>query len=126
MRISASLRTTQEPAVSDDPSNLEFKPRPTGSVMGFPAHGGRSGALGEVHSRPHPLFGKPRVLVQLSFMTEGGSGVDHAVLSALSRRLGIAAPDRQAVHRNDRVVGPRFPADQFVALLHPQYAFHLG
>ena len=31
-------------------------------------------------------------------MTEGGSGVDHAVLSELSRRLGIAAPDRQARH----------------------------
>ncbi len=84
--------------MSDDPSNLEFKPRPTGSVMGFPAHEGRPGALGEVHSRPHPLVEKPRVLVQLSFMTEGGSSVDHAVLSELSRRLGIAAPDRQARH----------------------------
>ncbi|TIT82607.1 MAG: DUF3422 family protein, partial [Mesorhizobium sp.] len=66
--------------------------------MGFPAHGGRSGALGEVHARPHPLIEKPRVLIQLSFMTEGGSGVDHAVLSEMSRRLGIAAPDRQARH----------------------------
>lgn len=81
-----------------DPSSLEFLPRATGSVMGFPAHEGRPGALGEVHSRPYPLVDTPRVLVQLSFMTEGGSGVDHAVLSELSRRLGIAAPDRQARH----------------------------
>ncbi|RWC56470.1 MAG: DUF3422 family protein, partial [Mesorhizobium sp.] len=84
--------------MSDETSNLEFQPRAQGSVMGFPAHGGRSGALGEVHARPHPLIEKPRVLIQLSFMTEGGSGVDHAVLSEMSRRLGIAAPDRQARH----------------------------
>ena len=45
--------------------------------MGFPAHEGRPGALGEVHARPHPLIETPRVLVQLAFMTEGGSGVDH-------------------------------------------------
>lgn len=81
-----------------DPTSLEFLPRATGSVMGFPAHEGRPGALGEVHSRPHPLVEQPRVLVQLSFMTDGGSGVDHAVLSELSRRLGIAAPDRHARH----------------------------
>lgn len=81
-----------------DPSSLEFLPRSTGSVMGFPAHEGRPGALGEVHSRPHPLVESPRVIVQLSFMTEGGSAVDQAVLSELSRRLGIAAPDRQARH----------------------------
>jgi len=66
--------------------------------MGFPAHEGRPGALGEVHARPHPLVATPRVLVQLSFMTDAGSSVDHAVLSELSRRLGIAAPDRQARH----------------------------
>ncbi|MGO4842868.1 DUF3422 domain-containing protein, partial [Rhizobiaceae sp. 2RAB30] len=58
------------------PSSLEFLPRATGSVMGFPAHGERPGALGEVHSRPHPLVETPRVLIQLSFMTEAGSGVD--------------------------------------------------
>ncbi|MDX8436925.1 DUF3422 family protein [Mesorhizobium abyssinicae] len=84
--------------MSDETSNLEFQPRAQGSVMGFPAHGGRAGALGEVHARPHPLIEKSRVLIQLSFMTEGGSGVDHAVLSEMSRRLGIAAPDRQARH----------------------------
>ncbi len=84
--------------MSDTPSSLEFRPRATGSVMGFPAHEGRPGALGEVHARPHPLVAAPRVLIQLSFMTEGGSGVDLAVLTELSMRLGIAAPDRQARH----------------------------
>ncbi|PAP95132.1 DUF3422 family protein [Mesorhizobium wenxiniae] len=84
--------------MADDPSNLKFQPRVEGSVMGFPAHQGRPGALGEVHARPHPLVEKPRVLVQLSFMTEAGSGVDQAVLSELSRRLGIAAPDPHARH----------------------------
>ncbi len=84
--------------MSQEPPQLQFTPLATGSVMGFPAHPGRPGAIGEVHSRPHPLVEKPRVLIQLSFMTEGGFGVDHAVLSELSRRLGIAAPDRQARH----------------------------
>jgi len=81
-----------------EPSKTEFTSLATGSVLGFPAHGGRPGALGEVHSRPHPLIEVPRILIQLSFMTEGGSGVDHAVLAELSRRLGMAAPDRQARH----------------------------
>ncbi|HMM64669.1 MAG TPA: DUF3422 family protein [Mesorhizobium sp.] len=84
--------------MSDTPSSLEFRPRATGSVMGFPAHEGRPAALGEVHARPHPLMAAPRVLIQLSFMTEGGSSVDHAVLTELSMQLGIAAPDRQARH----------------------------
>jgi uncharacterized membrane-anchored protein len=70
----------------------------TGTVMGFPAHDGRAGALGEVHSRPHPLITTPRNLIQLAFMTEGGSTVDHAVLAELSRRLGIAPPERHARH----------------------------
>ncbi|MGB3832596.1 MAG: DUF3422 family protein [Mesorhizobium sp.] len=84
--------------MSDTPSSLEFRPRATGSVMGFPAHEGRPAALGEVHARPHPLMAAPRVLIQLSFMTEGGSSVDHAVLTELSMQLGIAVPDRQARH----------------------------
>jgi uncharacterized membrane-anchored protein len=71
---------------------------PTGAVMGFPAHEGRPGAIGEVHARPHPLISGPRILLQLSFLTEGGSAVDHAVLGELSRRLGIAPPDKQARH----------------------------
>jgi uncharacterized membrane-anchored protein len=84
--------------VTVEPSRLDFTSSLTGTVMGFPAHAGRPGAIGEVHARPHPLIDAPRVLVQLSFMTEGGSTVDHAVLAELSRRLGIAAPDRQARH----------------------------
>lgn len=74
------------------------QPLATGSVLGFPAHEGRPAALGELHSRPHPLIESPRLLLQLAFMTEAGSGVDHAVLAQLSRRLGIAAPDRGARH----------------------------
>lgn len=80
------------------PAQNEFAAAASGSVLGFPAHHGRSQALGEVHARPHPLIETPRILIQLSFMTDGGSGVDHAVLGELSRRLGIAAPDRQARH----------------------------
>ncbi|WP_235911887.1 DUF3422 family protein [Mesorhizobium xinjiangense] len=72
--------------------------RLTGSVMGFAAHEARAGATGEVHARPHPLISAPRRLIQLSFMTEGGSTVDHAVLAELSRRLGMSPPDRQARH----------------------------
>lgn len=70
----------------------------TGTVKGFPAHADRAAALGEVHARPHPMLVRPRVLIQLAFMTEGGFAVDHAVLCELSRRLGVAAPDRQARH----------------------------
>ncbi|MEX0404568.1 DUF3422 family protein [Aquibium sp. LZ166] len=70
----------------------------TGTVMAFRAHEARAGAVGEVHARPYPLIETPRHLIQLAFMTEGGSTVDHAVLSELSRRLGMAPPDRQARH----------------------------
>jgi len=70
----------------------------TGTVLGFPANGGRSAALGEVHARPHPLVEQPRLLIQLAFMTEAGSAVDQAVLAELSRRQGVAPPDRQARH----------------------------
>jgi uncharacterized membrane-anchored protein len=82
--------------MSDNPSSLEFRRRANGGVLGFPAHDGRAGALGEVHARPHALIEAPRLLIQLAFMTEGGSAVDHAVLSALSRRLGVAVPDQSA------------------------------
>jgi uncharacterized membrane-anchored protein len=70
----------------------------TGAVMGFPAHLDRSGAIGEVHARPHPLIEPPRLLVQLSFMTDAGSGADQAVLADVSRRQGVAAPDGKARH----------------------------
>lgn len=86
--------------MSGEMANPGFRHRANGTVMGFPAHEGRPEALGEVHARPHPLVSAPRLLIQLSFMTEAGSGVDHAVLSELSRRLGIAAPDRRARHHS--------------------------
>jgi uncharacterized membrane-anchored protein len=82
--------------MSSDPSSLEFRRRATGGVLGFPAHDGRAGALGEVHARPHALIAAPRLLIQMAFMTEGGTSVDHAVLSAMSRRLGVAPPDPSA------------------------------
>lgn len=81
-----------------EPSKLASTSSLTGAVMGFAAHEGRPGALGELHARPYPLIAPPRVLVQLSFVTDGGSTVDHAVLAELSRRLGVATPDRQARH----------------------------
>lgn len=58
----------------------------------------RAQVLGEVHSRPYALVTTPRVIFQLAFMTEGGSIVDHAVLSELSRSRGIAPPGRDANH----------------------------
>lgn len=67
-------------------------------VMGFPGHAERSVALGEVHARPYPLIDTPRILIQLAFMTEGGSTVDHAVLAELSRSIGVASPARDARH----------------------------
>jgi len=67
-------------------------------LLGFAVHEGRSGAIGEVHARPYPLVPAPRLLIQVSFVTIAGSVVDHAVLSELSRRQGVAAPDRQARH----------------------------
>lgn len=79
-------------------SGSEMDDRLAGAVLGFPAHGERAIALGEVHARPYPLIEAPRVLIQLAFMTEGRSNVDLAVLGALSRRLGIAAPDAEARH----------------------------
>ena len=64
----------------------------------FPVAPMRAQALGEVHSRPYALVSTPRVIFQLAFMTEGGSIVDHAVLSELSRSRGIAPPGRDANH----------------------------
>lgn len=70
----------------------------TGSVLGFPAHAYRSGAVGEVHARPTPLVASPCLLVQMAFITEAGTSVDNAVLANLSRQLGIAPPTRDAQH----------------------------
>lgn len=64
--------------------------------FGFPVAADRSLALGEVHARPYPLITSPRVIVQLAFMTDGGSSVDNAVLAQLSRARGVAAPQADA------------------------------
>jgi len=64
--------------------------------FGFPVSADRSLALGEVHARPYPLISSPRVIVQLAFMTDGGSTVDNAVLAQLSRARGVAAPQADA------------------------------
>jgi uncharacterized membrane-anchored protein len=84
--------------VSIEPSALENATPVAGTVMGFAAYPARPGAIGEVHARPHPLIESPRVLVQLSFMTETGSPKDWAILAELARTLGVAAPDQQARH----------------------------
>ncbi len=90
--------TAERAAVNDEAPKPEPSPRLVGTVLGMTAHEGRPPAVGEVHARPHPLIEAPRALVQLAFMTEGGPAVDQAVLADLSRRLGIAAPDRHARH----------------------------
>lgn len=84
--------------MNDESAKREAGRWPAGAVFGMPAHESRAVATGEVHARPHPLIEAPRALVQLSFMTEGGSAVDRAVLAELSRRLGVAAPDSHARH----------------------------
>ncbi|WP_306119284.1 MULTISPECIES: DUF3422 family protein [unclassified Roseitalea] len=67
-------------------------------AFGFPVHPQRSVALGEVHSRPAPSVTAPRALLKLCFVTDGGSGVDQAVLAELSRRQGVAPPAENARH----------------------------
>jgi uncharacterized membrane-anchored protein len=64
----------------------------------FPVSHDRAVALGEIHSRPYALVRSPRVIFQLAFMTDGGSGVDHAVMADLSRQRGVSAPGRDARH----------------------------
>jgi uncharacterized membrane-anchored protein len=67
-------------------------------IFGFPVAKDRPLALGEVHARPYPLVHSPAIIVQLAFMTDGGSTVDNAVLAELSRARGVAAPQRDARH----------------------------
>ncbi len=64
----------------------------------FPVAPDRARALGEIHSRPYVLVKSPRVIFQLAFMTDGGSGVDHAVIADMSRQRGVAVPGRDARH----------------------------
>ncbi|QND19174.1 DUF3422 family protein [Rhizobium leguminosarum bv. viciae] len=71
-------------------------------AFSFPASPMRAKALGEIHARPHVLIEGPRLIIQLAFMTDGGSTVDHAVLSELSRSRGVAPPSREANHHQLR------------------------
>lgn len=64
----------------------------------FPMAQARAEALGEVHARPFVLVGTSRVIVQLAFLTEGGTVVDHAVLAEIARARGVAPPGRDAAH----------------------------
>mgnify|MGYP005806289039 CR=1 FL=1 len=64
----------------------------------FPVAHDRARALGEIHSRPYVLVKSPRVIFQLAFMTDGGSGVDHAVMAEMSRQRGVSPPGRDARH----------------------------
>ena len=66
--------------------------------FGFPVAAERAFALGEVHARPYPLITSPRVILQLAFMTDGGAGVDIAVLSELCRARGGPAPRADVRH----------------------------
>jgi uncharacterized membrane-anchored protein len=64
----------------------------------FPMAQGRSEALGEIHARPNLPVGPERVIFQLAFLTQGGSPVDHAVLTQISLQRGLPAPARDAQH----------------------------
>ncbi|MCI5078477.1 DUF3422 family protein [Oricola sp.] len=85
--------TPSDPKPASTPDSVERR-----GAFGFPLHANRATALGEIHSRPAPSVSAPRALIKLCFMTEGGSTVDHAVLSELSRRHGSAPPEKQARH----------------------------
>ncbi|MDB5555733.1 MAG: hypothetical protein JWL86_5717 [Rhizobium sp.] len=67
-------------------------------MFSFPQAPDRARALGEIHSRPYVLVQPPRVIFQLAFMMDGGSGVDHAVMAEMSRQRGVTPPGRDARH----------------------------
>jgi uncharacterized membrane-anchored protein len=67
-------------------------------AFSFPQAPDRARALGEIHSRPYVLVTAPRVIIQLAFMMDGGSGVDHAVMADMSRQRGVTPPGRDARH----------------------------
>ncbi|MDO6962422.1 DUF3422 family protein [Rhizobium alvei] len=70
----------------------------TGGAFSFPTMPDRARALGEIHARPYVLVPSPRVILQLAFMSDGGSGVDHAVIAELARQRGVNPPARDARH----------------------------
>lgn len=67
-------------------------------VLGFPAYRERIAALGELHSRPHPVLSPPRTLIQLALMLDGGAAADRAVISDLCRARGASGPAEGARH----------------------------
>ena len=67
-------------------------------MFSFPQAPDRARALGEIHARPYALVSSPRVILQLAFMMDGGSGVDHAVMAEMSRQRGVSPPGRDARH----------------------------
>jgi uncharacterized membrane-anchored protein len=75
---------------------MENQGKGTSSVLGFPAHPLRNNVLGEVHARPRPLIAAPRLLVQMSFSTQGVSEKDFALLCELSHNVGVTPPDSSA------------------------------
>lgn len=74
------------------------EPSAAARVYGLPVHPERARALGEVHARPAPLFKAPRLIIQLAFVTEGGTAPDFATLSSLARAAGAVAPAASVRH----------------------------
>lgn len=102
-RHMAETMTKTIAAMTADTAETEKLPdRPENQTsrgpFGFPVHGQRSLALGEVHARPAPSVTAPRTLIKLCFVTEGGKSVDQAVLAELSRQNGVAPPTSEARH----------------------------
>lgn len=103
--ISQALEKAALPAKNADEDvgeNQRLSDRPLSDTkrgtFGFPVHGMRSVALGEVHARPAPSIAAPRTLIKLAFVTDGGHSVDQAVLAELSRQNGMSPPSKDARH----------------------------
>ncbi|MEO0543615.1 MAG: DUF3422 family protein [Pseudomonadota bacterium] len=100
MTIDAKSKSATKATESSKTTALSTRPtkKTSGSVLGFPVHSERALALGEIHARPAPVIDSPRSLIKLCFITEGGRGVDQAVLAELSRMNGTAPPVESARH----------------------------
>lgn len=64
----------------------------------FPIAEIRPRAIGEIHSRPYTLVSLPRVIFQVSFLTEANFAADHAILTELSLGQGAPAPATLSSH----------------------------
>lgn len=91
---------TKPAALNDAGEAISTRPTLTSNrgAFGFPVHGERAAALGEIHARPAPILTTPRALIKLCFVTEGGTTADQAVLAQLSRQHGVSAPEKSARH----------------------------